>query len=162
MTTETKTLRCHCRGEQHVLDVFQHSQTVQCLDCQLCTLILGHPNFDHWIPLGDFDFKRGNRPGQRSLDDLTMAQHLVDCLFRDIWPSDATILDFGIESSRHLGALQYAVYAGATAYDLDRVLGIGWTITQLVRAARNQPYGEIEFRTVYDEWMWDDDESGES
>ena len=162
MTTATQTLRCHCRGEQHVIDVFEQSLTAQCYDCQVCTLVMGHPNFDYWIPLGDFDLKRGNRPGQRPLDDLAMAQHLVDCLRRDVWPSGATILDFGIESRRHLGALQHAVYAGATAYDLDRVMGIGWTITQLVRAARNQPYHDVEFRTVYDEWMWDDETSNES
>ena len=72
-----KALRCHCRGRQHVLDEYQQSQTVQCYDCQCCTLIMRHPNFDCSIALDDFDIKRGSHPDQRPLDDLTMATAAV-------------------------------------------------------------------------------------
>jgi hypothetical protein len=122
---------------------------------------LDHPNFDYRIPLVNFSIKRGPHPDQRPLDDLAMAEHLVECLFLDVWPSNATVFDFGIESSRHLGALQQAVYVGATAYDLDRVMGNGWAITELVRAACCHPYRDVVFRTVYDESTWDYEESDE-
>ncbi len=74
----------------------------------------------------------------------------MECLRNDVWPSPATIVDFGIDTARHLGALQNAVRFGFTAYELDRVMGDGSAITKLVNATPKQPYGFVEFRTVYD------------
>lgn len=42
------------------------------------------------------------------------------------------------------------MHAGCTAYDLDRVMGDGPAITQLIRAVPDQPYPFVEFRTIYD------------
>lgn len=102
------------------------------------------------IHLADFHVKRGDAAGQRPLDDRSMAQRLVECLVDDVWPSPATIVDFGIDSPQHLGALQHAVRSGCTAYDLDRVMGDGPAITRLVRGFAQQPYGHVEFATLYD------------
>jgi hypothetical protein len=46
--------------------------------------------------------------------------------------------------------LQHAVRCGCTAYELDRVMGDGPAITNLVRLFPRQPYGPVEFRTVWD------------
>jgi hypothetical protein len=137
--------------------------------CRLCSLVICHSAFQARIPLRDFHLKRGDLDNQRPLADLTMASNLVECLGRDEWPSQGTILDFGIETDRHLGALQYAVLGGVTAYDLDCVMGHGPAITQLTRAVTIQPYRDVEFSTAYDPmyadsddepWGWDpDDES---
>jgi hypothetical protein len=98
----------------------------------------------------DFHFKRGDGLHQRPLDDVSMATRLVECLVEDRWPSPATIVDFGIDTNRHLGALRHAVHQGCCIYDLDRVMGDGPAITQLVQAFPYQPYGPVEFRTAYD------------
>jgi hypothetical protein len=111
--------------------------------------------------LRDFHLKRGDGSQQRSLADLTMATGLVESLVCDEWPSPAVVVDFGIDTSRHLGALQYAVRGGATAYDLDRVLGDGPAITQLVRGVRHQPYADVIFRTAYDSFVWGELEEAE-
>ncbi|REJ90721.1 MAG: hypothetical protein DWQ35_16095 [Planctomycetota bacterium] len=101
--------------------------------------------------MADFHLKRGDGLHQRPLDDVSMASRLVESLVQDTWPSPATIVDFGIDTDRHLGALQHAVHQGCAIYDLDRVMGDGPAITQLVRAFAHYPYGRIEFRTAYDE-----------
>ncbi len=79
-----------------------------------------------------------------------MATRLYEDLLLDRWPNSAAILDYGIDSSSHLGALQYAVRGGVTPYELDRVIGDGPAITELVRTPSAQPYGFVEFRTVWD------------
>src|SRR5262245_12665370 len=38
-----------------------------------------------------------------------LTQQLIDCCHLDVWPSNATVIDFGIDSDRHLGALQFAI-----------------------------------------------------
>ena len=132
------------------IDAYGSSSTIQCLCCDGYSLVVDLPNLHACIYLSDFGLKRGNAPHQRPLDDFRMAQQLVKCLVSDCWPSPATIVDFGIDSSSHLGALQAVVHAGCTAYDLDRVMGDGPAITQLIRAVPDQPYPFVEFRTVYD------------
>lgn len=148
MTTTIEML-CQCGGELEFIDRFELSSTTQCRMCGLYSLFMGHPRFRQVILLTDFHLKRGDGPEQRALTDLSMATQLVECLVRDIWPSYATVVDFGIDRSSHLGALQFAVRNGVTAYDLDRVLGDGPAIGQLVRSIPGQPYGQIEFRTAW-------------
>ena len=146
----TKNHVCSCGGELQRVDASGHSQTTLCKKCRYCSLIVHHPNFELCILLADFHLKRGDLDGQRPLGDLGMATHLVDCLTHDVWPSPATIVDFGIDTPRHLGALQHAVGAGITAYDLDRVMGDGLALTPLIRSVPDQPYGNVEFETPYD------------
>ena len=66
-------------------------------------------------------------------------------------------MDYGIDSKRHLGALQHAVRAGVTAYDLDRVMGDGPAITRLVRSVPYHPYADVEFQTAYDTFDWEEE-----
>jgi hypothetical protein len=137
-------------GNFRQVDAYGCSSTVKCLCCSGYSLVVALPTLHARIHLSDFGLKRGNAPHQRPLDDFRMAEQLVKCLVFDRWPSPATIVDFGIDSSSHLGALQAVVHAGCTAYDLDRVMGDGPAITQLIRAVPDQPYPFVEFRTVYD------------
>jgi hypothetical protein len=116
---------CPCDGSTEVIDAVAESMTLRCLTCQRATLVVRHPEFKLKIRLATFHIKRGRGPGQRRIGDLEMAMHLVDSLEHDSWPSPATVTDFGIESTGHLGALQHAVWCGITAYDLDRVMGDG-------------------------------------
>jgi hypothetical protein len=69
-----------------------------------------------------------------------LAQHLYDCLLMDAWPRAAAVVDWGIDSPDHLGALQDAIRGGATAADLDAVCGDGPGITAMV-ADRQGPLG---------------------
>jgi len=98
---------------------------------------------------------------KRPLHDMGMAERLANCLDLDVWPSPAIVLDFGIASHRHFGALQHAVRNGITAYELDRVVGDGAALTRLIQAVPGQPYGEVVFQTVYDEFSWADEEEFE-
>jgi hypothetical protein len=82
-----------------------------------------------------------------------MATKLYEDLVFDRWPSSATELDFGIDSSDHLGALQFAVQSGVTPYDLDRVIADGPAITQLVHSVPVQPY-PVVFKTIWDGIDW--------
>lgn len=124
---------------------------MRCNQCEHCSLMVTHPSFELTVMLANFHRLRGSGPGQRPVDDLSMAARLVECLNLDKWPSPATILDFGIDSSSHLGVLQHAVDVGITAYDLDRVLGDGPAITALTRGVPGQPYRHVVFTTTYDD-----------
>ena len=159
LTTEPENLVCECGGAFSILDSYESSETVQCKSCQRCQLLIRRAQFELTIPLADFHLKRGNVEWQRPIEDLSMATQLHDCLTQDMWPNSATIVDFGIESRSHLGALQHAVRSGCTAYDLDRVMGDGAAITQLACGIPGQPYVHIVFKTVYDNVDWTE-ESG--
>ena len=68
----------------------------------------------------------------------------------DEWPSQATIVDFGIESPAHLGALQYAViHDEVTLEELDQALGNGAAIQSLI--SEQNPYRHVMFRTDWDD-----------
>ena len=90
----------------------------------------------------------------RPLHDMVMAEELVECLKNDRWPSKATTVDFGIATPSHLGALQSAFWGGCNVYDLDRVMGDGRAITQLVQAVPEQRFPDVRFFTVYDGWAF--------
>lgn len=146
---------CLCGEEVVELDASGYSTTLCCPRCRQGVLVINHPDFRAVIVLEDFCRKRGNQPPQRPLDDHALAEALLDCLVLDVWPSPAAVVDFGIDSTDHLGALQHAVCVGVTAYDLDRVLGDGRAITCLTRSVPGQPYPEIKFATAYDGAAWD-------
>src|SRR5947209_19891436 len=75
---------------------------------------------------------------------------LIEALRRDEWPSNAACIDFGIATSAHLGALQYAVVTdGVTAEQLDAALGKGPEIKELV--GPENPYRGVTFRTDWDD-----------
>jgi len=136
-----------------LVDASEHIQTRACPACGRCTLMVRHPRFELCVSLADFHVKRGDNQEQRPLDDLDMATRLFECLVRDEWPSPAITVDYGIASPEHLGALQHAVRAGIRPYELDRVMGDGPAITQLVRGVPRQPYRCVTFRTAYDDYQ---------
>lgn len=143
-----------CGGEKvERIDSFAGSRTIRCTQCERCALILSVLHLCSVIPLVDFHFKRGTGLHQRRLDDLTMAQTLVDCLTDNCWPSLATVIDYGIDSSDHFKALQSAYQGGCNVYDLDRVMGDGRAITQLVHAVPGLSFIGIRFRTMYDQGL---------
>lgn len=148
----TENHMCGCGSRLEQVDAAGNSATMRCTVCKRCTLVVDHPRFDLYIGLSDFHIKRGNKDGQRSLGERGMATRLVQCLGSDEWPSPATALDFGIDSSEHYLALQHAVRQGITAYDLDRVMGDGPAITQMVHGVPNQPCRFVRFRTAWDDY----------
>ena len=150
MTPSNTVPICQCNGSFKTIDAHGYSKTIRCATCRRCALVIDHPRFSMLIHLTDFHFKRGNGVNQRPLHDLGMARQLVACLQRDECPSLATAIDYGIDSELHLGGLQQVVREGLSAYELDRVMGDGRAITQLVRGLPYLPYTEIEYRTAYD------------
>ena len=148
--TTNDPVTCQCGGPIGLVDSNGQSCTGWCRTCEHYSLVLYHRREPVVIFLEDCHLKRGNASDQRPLGDLAMAIALVECLVDDVWPSPATIVDFGIDTPRHLGALQQAIRFGYTAYDLNRVMGDGPAITKLVNAMPRQPYGFVAFHTVYD------------
>ena len=146
--------QCHCGAFTICLDANRYSETRACPACAHCYLSIQNLAIQVWIPLRDFHLKRGVGSEKRPIDDLRMATRLVDCLLNDQWPSMATMVDFGIDSPAHYGALQCAVLAGITAYELDRVMGDGPAITRLIRSVPGQAYGAVQFFTAYDALSW--------
>ncbi len=150
MDTKTTTGTCNCGGHLVTLDSAGHSTTKTCQSCFRSQLVIEHPRCRRTISLRVFRHRRGNREHQRSLTDHSMAEGLVRSLQLDEWPSNATVIEFGIASPAHLRALQHAVRAGVTAYDLDRVMGDGIAITRLVQGVPGQPCPEVTFETFHD------------
>ncbi|HEY2155342.1 MAG TPA: hypothetical protein VGH33_06905 [Isosphaeraceae bacterium] len=78
-----------------------------------------------------------------------LVKQLVHCLRADTWPGMAAIVDFGIDTPQHLGALQYAlVHGGRTPAEFDAALGSGRALTALC-AVPGQPY-PVTFDTDWD------------
>lgn len=152
---------CGCGGTLEEKDRGLLSTTFACAKCGTCTLAIAHRRFQVWIPLRDFHLKRGNGPMKRSIQDLAMATRLAHYLNLDQWPTPAVVMDFGIASSCHFGALQHAVRSGIGPYELDRVMGDGAAITRLIRAIPGQPYDKVEFQTPYDNFSWSEEEEFE-
>jgi hypothetical protein len=78
-----------------------------------------------------------------------VTQNVYECLLLDVWPTPSGVIDFGIESEDHYGALQHAVCVDdVTPEELDRALGNGAALTALIRP--DNPYHGVEFKTVWD------------
>ena len=80
-----------------------------------------------------------------------VTQKLWDNLMLDLMPdSTAQVVDFGIVSREHFGALQHAVKHGEMdASDLDPYCGDGPALTMLCADTVGQPY-RVTFRTPWD------------
>ena len=128
------------------------SRTLQCETCGECYLHVRRGNESVLVHLRDFLEKRGDAPEQRPLRDRTMAENLITAMVSDEWPSPATCMDFGLDSRHQYKAMQEAVREQLTAYELDRVLGDGKAITQLVAFARpDKQLCTVEFSTPWDD-----------
>ena len=79
-----------------------------------------------------------------------LTQQLITAVLFDVWPSIAAIVDFGIDSDRHLGALQFAIkYDEVTPQELDAAMGSGAKLTEIAQRGNN-PYRDVTFRTSWD------------
>jgi hypothetical protein len=88
-------------------------------------------------------------PDGRPVRPLT--EQLINAALLDVWPSIPAIVDFGIDSSSHLGALQYAIrYGEVTPQELDAAMGNGAKLTEIAQRGDN-PYRDVTFRTSWDE-----------
>jgi hypothetical protein len=75
-----------------------------------------------------------------------------DAILADEWPTPAGIVDFGIDSPDHLGALQYEFRTGRVSLqELDDALGWGPALTRLIR--EDNPYHGVTFKTRWDSIM---------
>jgi hypothetical protein len=79
-----------------------------------------------------------------------VAQNCYDSLILDVWPRQAAIVDFALDSDAHYAALQSAIKAGATVEELDAALGNGVALTALVK--KYVPSAETVFSTAYDDF----------
>jgi len=88
---------------------------------------------------------------------LMLTEHTYESLLLDMWPRPAAIVDFGIDSTDHLGALQHAVkHDGVTVEQLNDALGSGKKLNALIKA--DNPYGHVKFATSYDFMNDEEDE----
>jgi hypothetical protein len=73
-------------------------------------------------------------------------------ILADEWPSPAGVVDFGIDSPDHLGALQYEFRTGrVTLEQFDDALGWGPALTKLI--GEDNPYQGVTFKTGWDNLM---------
>jgi hypothetical protein len=97
---------------------------------------------DFWMDGVEPEVERPVRP-------LTL--ELIDCCQLDVWPGMATITDFGLKTSSHLGALQFAIREGLVMpHELDAAMGNGDKLTKIAQRGDN-PYRNVEFRTAWDD-----------
>jgi len=88
-----------------------------------------------------------------------VTENLYHSLMLDVWPGPAAIVDFGINSNSHLGALQHAVkHDDVTAEQLDSALGNGPKLTALI--TKTNPYYGVTFKTSWD-YLADEDDCDE-
>jgi len=150
MKTETDWADCKCDGSTEMIDEYNHSQTLRCIQCGRARLVIRHREFELTIPLSDFHLERGPGLDQRPVSDLKMATNLWHRLVAREIPSRAQQVDFGIDSSEHVEALHHATVWGILPYELDRVIGDGPAITALVNGIPKTPYPGIRFATYHD------------
>ena len=82
---------------------------------------------------------------------LPMTQELFDACMIDVFPSQATCEDFGVDDPDHFGAIQH--YCKSWQFNitaLDEALGDGSALTELICSDEKNPYREVVFTTPYD------------
>jgi hypothetical protein len=80
-----------------------------------------------------------------------VTRNLVHAVLLDVWPHQAAVVDFGIDSQKHLEALYYPLRHGEiTPQQLDDALGDGKKLTALAQAAPSNPHKEVAFHTSWD------------
>ena len=93
----------------------------------------------------------GSPPSPRRIRDTT--RNLVEAVLMDVWPRQAAILDFGLDTQEHLEALYYPLRHGdITPEQVDAAIGDGKELTELVNAAPHNPHKGIEFHTSWDDF----------
>ena len=91
-----------------------------------------------------------------------LTEQLIEAAHLDVWPSIAAIVDFGIDSESHLGALQFAIkYGEVTSQELDAAMGDGAKLTEIAQRGDN-PYRDVTFRTSWDNLRLESEEQDAS
>src|SRR5262245_49563188 len=91
-------------------------------------------------------------PLRKTYPPRKVTRDAYDAILADEWPSAAGIFDFGIDSSDHLGALQYEFRTGrVTLEQFDDALGWGPALNRLIR--EDNPYWGVTFKTKWDDIM---------
>lgn len=92
--------------------------------------------------------EEGKTTSEKIIRPLT--RQLYECLAWDVYPSNATCIDFGIKTAEHLGALQWAVSVDETSIDqLEEACGNGEKLNALI--SPTNPYYGVRFHTPWDE-----------
>lgn len=83
-------------------------------------------------------------------DIRPLTEKLWTAAVLDIWPDgNAAIVDFGLASERHYGALQHAIKHGHTTKEqLDAAMGSGPKLTALCQQPCN-PYRDAVFKSAW-------------
>ena len=98
----------------------------------------------------EYDDELPELPQDQTRPVRPLTEQLITAVLLDIWPGNAAIIDFGIDSDRHLGALQFAVKFGeVTPQELDAAMGNGAKLTEIVQRGEN-PYRDVVFKTSWD------------
>src|SRR5581483_1385184 len=75
-------------------------------------------------------------------------RYLLESIYLGTKPRDAVVVDFGIDSAKHLYALAVPVLKGEiTPRQLDQAVGNGAMLTNLARDAPSSVDQEIRFET---------------
>lgn len=150
-TTTKAYPACECGGRFNEVDSAGRAATVRCNDCNEVCLFIETADMKEptAIWLRDFDARRGDGPDRRPLSDRHMAEHLMFSVASDLYPSPATMTDFGMRGEPHFVAFRTALECGATAYELDRILGDGAAITKYVHTV-TAGRTNVKFETPYD------------
>jgi hypothetical protein len=93
-----------------------------------------------------------NKTPPKKLPIRPVSRNAYDAILFDEWPSPAGVIDFGIDSSEHLGALQYEFRNGrVTLEQFDDALGWGPALDKLI--GKDNPYRDVTFKTKWDALM---------
>ncbi len=88
-------------------------------------------------------------------DISPLTKELINCCELDVWPGIAAVVDFGIDSTSHFGAIQFAVREQlVTFWELDAAMGKGEALTEIAQRGKN-PYRDVTFKTAWDKMSTD-------
>jgi hypothetical protein len=91
-------------------------------------------------------------PSPKTYPVREVTRQAYDAILADSWPSHAGVVDFGIDSPDHLGALQYEFRTGrVTVERFDDAIGWGPALTGLI--GDGNPYRGVSFQTLWDKLM---------
>jgi hypothetical protein len=80
-----------------------------------------------------------------------VTKNLIEAMLMDIWPHNAAIIDFGLDSQKHYEALYYGIREmEISPMALDEALGHGEKLTTLARQSKHNPHPDINFYTSWD------------
>jgi hypothetical protein len=92
------------------------------------------------------------KPPSQKYPPREVTRNAYNAILADEWPSPAGVVDFGIESPDHLGALQYEFRTGrVTLEQFDDAIGWGPALNKLIGA--DNPYRGVTFKTKWDSLM---------